>query len=62
MREIKRLPRKLKKLLKKQGINPKEFLERLQLEEERGHYIDKIFNRDYENAHKIVQKIIEEGK
>ena len=62
MKETKRLPRKLKKQLRRQGVNPKEYLERLRFEEQRGRYIDKIFTKDYENAQEVVQEIIGGGK
>lgn len=52
---IRRLPRKLKKKLKKNGINPKEFLEELKLYQFRDKQLDKIFDKNYEEAHKIIQ-------
>ena len=55
---IKRLPRKMKKQLKKHGTDPKKFLEELQLFQYRDKHLSKIFTRDYENAHRIVQKEI----
>ena len=57
---IKRLPRKLKKQLRKKGINPKEFLEELKLFQYRDKQLDKIFDKNYEEAHKIIQKEIGE--
>lgn len=55
---IRRLPRKLKKKLKKQNINPVEYLKELQAVQRRNKHLDKIFDKDYENAHKIIQNEI----
>lgn len=46
---MKRLPRKFKKKLRKQGLNPTEYLHREQ-------NLEKLFTKDYNNAHAIVQK------
>ena len=55
---MKRLPRKLKKLLKKKGINPKEFLNNLRAYKYRDKQLDVIFDKDYNDSHKIVQEEI----
>ena len=55
---VKRLPRKMKKQLKKRGIDPKQFLEEVRLFQYRDKHLAEIFTRDYENAHRIVQKEI----
>ena len=53
---IKRLPRKLKKQLRKQGVDPKVYLEELQLHQYREKHLDIIFDKDYNDSHKIVQQ------
>lgn len=55
---IRRIPRKLKKELKKRGINPVEYLKELQHTQRRNRHLDKIFNKDYENPHEIIQQEI----
>lgn len=55
---IRRIPRKLKKQLKKKGVNLSEYLKKLQRTQSVDTQLDKIFNRDYDNAHKIIQKEI----
>ena len=55
---LKRLPRKLKKKLKKQGLNPTEYLEELNIYRHREKHLKKIFDKDYSNAHEIIQSEI----
>lgn len=45
-------------MLKKQGVDPKSFLQQLKIKQERGKAIDKIFDKDYDKAHELVQEII----
>lgn len=46
---MERLPRKFKKKLRKQGLNPIEYLHREQ-------NLEKLFTKNYNDAHAIVQK------
>ena len=55
---VQRLPRKLKKQLKKLGLNPKDPSLNPKEAIERDKHLKKMFYRDYENAHEIVQEII----
>ena len=55
---IRRLPRKLKKSLKKQGLNPTLYLKELQIVEQRDKHLARIFTRDYNEAHKIIQEAV----
>ena len=43
---IRRLSRKLKKQLKKKGVNPAEYLKELQVIERRDKHLDKIFPKE----------------
>lgn len=55
---IRRLPRKLKKQLKKEGLDPKVFLGELQIHEYRDKHLARIFTKDYNNSHKIIQQAV----
>ena len=55
---MKRLPRKLKKKLKNSGVDPKEFLNNLRVYKYRGKHLDIIFDKDYNDSHRIVQEEI----
>ena len=62
MSDYKRLPRKLKKQLKKNSQKWKEYLEERKTVRERSENLDIIFTRNFEHSHKIFQKIIRTGK
>ena len=53
---VKRLPRKLKKRLRKSGVDPSAYLHELRLYKYRDKHLDLIFDKDYNNSHEIVQK------
>lgn len=55
---IRRLPRKLKKNIKKQGLNPALYLKELQDIEQRDKHLARIFTRDYNRAREIVQEAV----
>ena len=58
MKEVRKLPRKLKKKVKKLGLNPNDPMLDTKVVFERDKHLKQIFHRDYENAHEIVQEII----
>lgn len=58
MHMIRRLPRKLKKELKKKGLDPTLYLKELQVYKMRDKHLARIFNKDYNESHKIIQEEI----
>ena len=58
MQYIVRIPRKLKKKLKKEGIHWRDFIDQKNSKIEMDKQLDKIFNRDYSNTHKIMRKMM----
>ena len=55
---IRRIPRKLKKKLKKAGVNTAKYLQELKEVQQRNSHLNKIFDKDYEKAHEIIQNTI----
>ena len=53
---IRRLSRKLKKQLKKKGVNPAEYLRELQAIEQRNKHLDKIFPKEGITISEVIQK------
>jgi uridine kinase len=53
---IRRLSRKLKKQLKKKGVNPAEYLKELQVIERRDKHLDKIFPKGGITISEVIQK------
>jgi SMC interacting uncharacterized protein involved in chromosome segregation len=53
---IRRLSRKLKKQLKKKGVNPAEYLKELQVIEQRDKHLDKIFPKGGITISEVIQK------
>ena len=53
---IRRLSRKLKKQLKKKGVNPAEYLKELQAIERRDKHLDKIFPKEGITISEVIQK------
>ena len=63
MRNSSRLPRKLKKLIKKRDFEKwMNFLAEKKVRKAREEHIDKLFMKDYENAYKVFHKIMRQGK
>ena len=58
----KRLPRKLKKELKKNPEEWERFVEERKVAKERNEGLDIIFTRDYDNSRKIVRRLGRTGK
>jgi hypothetical protein len=58
----KRIPRKLKKQLKKNLEEWEKFLQERKIARERSANLDIIFTRNYKHSHKIIQRVIRTGK
>lgn len=58
MKYIVRVPRKLKKKLKKEGTDWRDFIAKKNSKIETEKQLDKIFDRDYSNTHSIMRKMM----
>lgn len=59
--KIFRIPRKLKKLMKK-GVEWDNYVEEKREEQEKEESLNLIFTHDYSNVRKIVRKIMRKGR
>lgn len=63
MKNYERLPRKVKKTIKnKDSEKWMLFLKEKRDKQKRGEHLDKLFVRDYENAFKMIHKLLRFGK
>lgn len=63
MKNYERLPRKLKKAVKKNDIKKwLLFLKEKKATKERGEHLDKLFVKDYRNVYKVIHKMIRHGR
>ena len=57
-----RLPRKLKKQLKKDTVQWQEYLEKRKVAKEKHESLDMIFNKNYADGRKIFRRMIRIGR
>ena len=62
MHSSRRLPRKMKKQLKKDKVAWHEYLEKRKVAKERHESLDLIFTRNYKNGSRTIRRMIRTGR